>query len=240
MRPLIVFDGDDTLWQSEVLYDRARRAAASAAAASGLDPAEFEEAQRRIDLANVRTDGLSPERFPRSSLQAYEELCSRAGLRPDPSVAERVAAAARTVFTAVAQVDAAAPGVLAELRHGADLVLLTKGDEAVQRKRVADSGLGGCFAEVRIVAVKSEATFRRLAGDHGREPGACWSVGNSLASDINPAVAAGWNAVWIDAHVWEHERREAEPASAEVVVLARLGDLPAVFRDGDAAFERAG
>src|SRR4051812_13994583 len=44
-RNLIVFDGDDTLWSTEQLYDRARSAAARLVASVGLDPVRFETLQ---------------------------------------------------------------------------------------------------------------------------------------------------------------------------------------------------
>ena len=77
----IVFDGDDTLWETELLYDRARSEAATLAATVGLSPDEFESLQKLIDISNAQTMGLSSARFPTSSIQAFEELARRKGVR---------------------------------------------------------------------------------------------------------------------------------------------------------------
>src|SRR5713226_8539462 len=94
----VVFDGDDTLWSTEQLYDDARSRARRVVADSGLDGAKWEELDRLIDVENVTRFGHSIERFPTSCAQAYEDLCRSAGQVPDPSVAERIRDAARSVF----------------------------------------------------------------------------------------------------------------------------------------------
>src|ERR1700689_2606557 len=94
----IVFDGDDTLWSTEQLYDDARSRARDVVAASGLDGAKWEEFERRIDVQNVNQLGYSMERFPGSCIQAYEDLCHRSGYAADPDISVRVRQAARSVF----------------------------------------------------------------------------------------------------------------------------------------------
>jgi FMN phosphatase YigB (HAD superfamily) len=53
-------------------------------------------------------------------------------------------------------------------------------------------------------------------------------VGNSLRSDILPAIEAGLQAVWIDAHVWDYERTSVSDAPADCPALSRLADIPKV------------
>lgn len=84
---ILIFDGDDTLWETEVLYDRARTAAARVVAGVGVDPAEFEHLQREVDVQNFESMRLSPDRFPTSSVQAYERL---AGDDADESISRTV------------------------------------------------------------------------------------------------------------------------------------------------------
>src|SRR5947209_4796406 len=100
--PVVMFDGDDTLWRTEVLYDTARAQAACAVADAGLDPVAWDDLQRHLDIGNVRSFGLSSGRFPASCVEAYVDLCDRAGVAPDSSVLERVRAIAKGVFTAAA------------------------------------------------------------------------------------------------------------------------------------------
>ena len=109
---------------------------------------------------------------------------------------------------------------LQELRaRGAKLGLLTKGDHEVQARRVERSGIANLFDVIHIVSEKPAAAFRSIVAELDVEPKDAWSVGNSIRSDILPAVNAGLRAVWIDAHVWEHERFEGMFTHEQVLVV---------------------
>src|SRR5689334_3199748 len=96
----VIFDGDDTLWETEKLYDQARQRARARVETAGLDGARWEELEREIDVRNVRVLGHSAERFPTSCAQAYEAICHEARRPPDAGVRDEVATAARAVFDA--------------------------------------------------------------------------------------------------------------------------------------------
>ncbi len=219
MRQLaVIFDGDDTLWFVEALYDAARDAAAQIVKTLGLDGARWQALQKSIDVANVARLGLSRTRFPSSSVEAYRVLSAEAGRGFDQTVADRIWSASDAVFETEAPLATGAHEVLNELREHFALGLVTKGDQSVQRHRLARSGLGAYFDTVEIVAEKDEECFRAQARALDVPPEACWSVGNSLPSDINPALRIGMSAVWIDAHVWDHERREVDAHDGMLVV----------------------
>lgn len=226
---LVIFDGDDTLWVVEPLYDAALDRAQAAVESAGLSGSRWRRLQRQIDLRNVRSMGLSPERFPLSSKEALLELAQQEGVIPSDRLIDEVLRASRSVFEMKAQVVEHADRTLGVMGRHFDLALLTKGDEAVQTRRVADSGLARHFGWVEVVANKTSQSFLDLAAQFGAEPRECWSVGNSLASDVNPALRAGMNAIWIDAHVWEHERRETVPANAHLIVLHSLAEVTDVL-----------
>lgn len=216
----IVFDGDDTLWSTEPLYDSARDEARAEVVRSGLDGDKWEQLERRIDVENLRHFGFSIERFPTSCVQAYEAIARASGVPASPEVRERVRSAARMVFS---QDPPLVPGALETLQRlrarGIKLALLTKGDHELQERRVERSGLADLFDVVRIVADKPPAIFRDIVTELEVEPDDAWSVGNSVRSDILPAVEAGLRAVWIDAHVWEHERFAGVLSHEQVLVV---------------------
>jgi putative hydrolase of the HAD superfamily len=223
---VVVFDGDDTLWSTEVLYDMARARAAEAVAADGLDPEQWSVLQREVDLENVRTMGLSADRFPLSSVQAYDQLAAAFGRAPSAEARRAVDRASRSVFDMTAEPVAGAADVVEAVAAVYPCALLTKGEPWVQRKRLDDSGLKRCFRRVEIVPRKRPEAFVDLVGDLGGDIASSWSVGNSLASDIGPAVAAGMEGAWIDAHVWGHERREPPPFDGHVHPLDDIRELP--------------
>jgi len=232
----VVFDGDDTLWSTEPLYDRARADCRQIVVECGLDGAQWEARERQIDVDNVATLGYSTERFPSSCVAAYEEVSRRAGCAPDQAVADRVRSAARSFFDADQLLDTGAREMLTELRQrGIRLALLTKGEPRVQQRRIDQSGLSELFDVVRVVADKSPHVIRDVVAALGATPASAWMVGNSVRSDVLPAVDAGLRAVWIDAHVWEHERTHDHLAGNHfaddrVIAVSRLSEVPELIR----------
>lgn len=228
---LIIFDGDDTLWRVEHLYDEARRGAAAIAAEVGIDPDHWSLLQKEIDLANVATHGLSRDRFPTSSVLAYERAAAELGIPIDAQVRERIREASAEVFDRVAPLMPAAREVVAELAENHRLALLTQGDAAVQQKRIDDSGLARFFALTVVVPRKDEDAFADVLRRAKADPKRAWSVGNSLPSDINPALRLGMSAIWIDAHVWHHERRESAPVDGRLFVCRSLEEVPTIIAE---------
>ncbi|MGH9123798.1 MAG: HAD family hydrolase [Acidimicrobiales bacterium] len=227
----VIFDGDDTLWETESLYDLARSEAAQIVASTGYDPDQFEELQRSIDATKVQTMGLSAARFPASSVEAFTELARRAGGTPTPEALERVAVASAKVFAKKAPLVPFAEQLLSELVESFRLALVTKGDEAVQKTRVEASGLRHYFDRVEIVSNKNADTFLRLLHRLDAIPTESWSIGNSLPSDVGPALEAGMQAIWIDAHVWSHERRQhsVDMSNPHLHVASHLRDVPMIL-----------
>ena len=123
------------------------------------------------------------------------------------------------------------PGVvdaLAVLNKEVKLVLITKGDLFHQETKLAASGLGDYFEGVEIVSEKTADTYRKVFARHGEGPEAALMAGNSVKSDILPALQAGAYAALIPYHlVWAHEAAEAPATHPRYRELATLADLPA-------------
>ncbi len=226
-RLAVVFDGDDTLWSTEALYDRARDTTREVVSAAGLDGAAWEALERRIDVENVKTFGYSPLRFPTSCVQAYETLCRVQNQKVDDTILARIQVTASAVFECEPPVMPSAAATLSLLRsRGVRLALLTKGDLVIQQRRIESSGLSHFFDLTRIVSEKTAATINEVVDRLGAKARYTWMVGNSLRSDILPALEAGLQALWIDAHVWEHERSHDHVVDQRMVALTSLAEVP--------------
>jgi putative hydrolase of the HAD superfamily len=225
--PGVIFDGDDTLWSTEQLYDDARSRCRFIVSERGLDGAHWEQRERLIDVQNVAKFGYSRRRFPTSCVQAYQELCLEQGRTINAATVEQIRRAARSVFECDPPLIPGARETLAVLRaKGTRLALLTKGDPQVQRRRIDSSGLREFFDVIRIVPEKSPEIIREVVAALGVEPSCSWMVGNSMRSDVFPAMEAGLRAVQIPAHVWEHERTHDHFASEGVITTSRIADVP--------------
>jgi putative hydrolase of the HAD superfamily len=223
----VVFDGDDTLWSTEQLYDDARSRARSVVSESGLDGTTWEEWERRIDVQNVDRLGYSIDRFPSSCVEAYELLCRSTKRAVDAEIASRVREAARSVFERDPSLVSGARETLMALREsGVRLALLTKGDVQLQSRRIERSGLRELFDVIQIVPDKSPAIIREVVAALGVDVGSAWMVGNSMRSDVLPAIDAGLRVVQIPAHVWEYERTCDHIADDRVITTSRLADIP--------------
>jgi putative hydrolase of the HAD superfamily len=228
---VVIFDGDDTLWETEFLYDQARDDAAALVATTGIDPATFVDLQREIDVCNVARLGLSTRRFPTSSVDAYRELAERRSDAVSDRIAAQVFEASAAVFAQPAPPVDGVADVLEQVASHHDLALLTKGDPDVQERRIADSGLRHYFRVVSIVDEKDAASFVRVLRTLDAAVPTAWSVGNSVRSDILPALAVGMRAVWVDAYVWAHERPDDHRSihHPDVRVAANLREVPALI-----------
>ena len=54
-------------------------------------------------------------------------------------------------------------------------------------------------------------------------------VGNSVRSDVLPALAAGLKVIWIDAHVWEYERAQRDLVDDRVIAASELEEIPGLI-----------
>jgi len=123
------------------------------------------------------------------------------------------------------------PGVaqtLATLASRHKCILVTKGDELEQRDKLRRSGLAEHFAAVEVLPEKTGPAYRTLARHHKFEANVTWMIGNSPKSDINPALAAGFHAVFIPhdfTWVLEHEIVHQPPLGQHLLELSHFRDL---------------
>jgi len=100
---------------------------------------------------------------------------------------------------------------LVALRPTSRLVLVTKGDEKYQSRKIERSGLAQLFDAQFIVPEKDVDLYRGLVNRLDVDPSLTWMVGNSPKSDINPAVAAGLGAILIPHdHTWNAEIQQLD------------------------------
>ena len=89
------------------------------------------------------------------------------------------------------------------------LVVFTKGELQDQENKLKRSGLVKYFSHVEITSNKTEVEFQQLCEHLGILPEELLMVGNSLKSDIAPALNIGASAIHIPFHVtWQLENFE--------------------------------
>lgn len=226
-KPLVLFDGDDTLWSTMPLYDRVKRLFAANVVHLVASSDEAIDFLDRSDQTNVETMGFSPNRFPLSVVQSYGALCRHHGATIDKEVERKLHQSAEAIFQTPAVTMSGAAPALQRLSPHCHLVLVTKGDQIVQASRLAASGLGSYFVSTLVVSDKTEGQFNAVLDDFQCSPNNAWSVGNSIRSDINPALRIGMAAVWIPFATWRHEEEPllSHPRLFECQSLASAADV---------------
>jgi putative hydrolase of the HAD superfamily len=87
------------------------------------------------------------------------------------------------------------------------LHLVTAGDAALQKTKIAQAGLGHLFHSVRIVHYSKRDVLADIAAS---TPNETVMIGDSKSSDILPALELGLRAVWIPSRTWVHAHAEVE------------------------------
>jgi len=224
----LVFDADDTLWDSNIHFLEAFDffAAAVGDAVLGVSRVEIHAAVRRAEMRLIKTHGYGRRPYVMALHRAAAELAPAGhdGLRDE---IERIGAHLLERDCALL------PGVeptLAELSQRHRLLIFTKGQRDEQLQKLARSGLGPLFNRVETPREKDVDAYRRLMRDADLDPSLTFMIGNSPRSDINPAVAAGLRAVFIPhPHTWDLEHEEIKDAGDRIIELSSFRRLVEVF-----------
>lgn len=225
LRPLAVigFDADDTLWQNEQYYRLTEKTFVSLLTefAEGYDISQrLLEAERR----NLAHYGFGIKGFTLSMIETALEITE--GRAPSRVIGDILAIGRELLSHPVDTL----PHVHETLRALAGdyyLVLITKGDLFDQERKLAQSGLGDYFDAVEIVSDKTATTYRRIFSRHGDTPERAMMVGNSLKSDIVPAIAVGAFGVFVPHELtWVLENVEKPAEAPRFREISHLGELP--------------
>ena len=224
----IGFDADDTLWQNESFFrltqDRFAELLAGHAQRDHLH-ARLLAAERR----NLGHYGFGIKGFMLSMIETAIEVTE--GRVPAPVIGEILATGQEMLRHPIELLPHAAE-VVAELAGSHRLVLITKGDLLDQERKLAQSGLGELFYAVEIVSDKSRATYDRAFARHGDGAARAMMVGNSMKSDVRPALEAGaWGVFVPHGLTWALEHAEAPKGHGRFHEIADLGALPALVAD---------
>lgn len=218
----VAFDADDTLWHNERFFQLTQERFETLLAPYSDTP----ELGRRLLAAeerNLGQYGFGVKGFVLSMIETAVEVTG--GEVPGHVIKELLRAGQEMLDHPIELLPHAEEAVarLAESHH---LVVITKGDLLHQERKLAQSGLGDRFDRIEIVSDKVPATYARIfAATPGGAAGAMM-VGNSMKSDVRPAIDCGaWGVFVPQPLAWSFEHAEA-PEAGRFRELADLGALP--------------
>lgn len=222
-RQHLIFDADDTLWENNVLFERTIDDFIEWMAHPTLDPVAVREILLDIERANAAAHGYGSKVFLRSLHDCFEKLAERP---VDGATAADIVALAHRLEHHEVELIPDVADTLDELAVRHDVLLLTKGDPAEQQRKIDASGLAHHFRRAVVVAEKEPSVYAELARAEGLDPSRTWMIGNSIKSDVNPALAVGMGAVFIpNDNTWALEHAELDPTAPRLLQLDRFGRL---------------
>jgi putative hydrolase of the HAD superfamily len=223
MRQHLIIDADDTLWENNIYFERAFDEFCDFLSHSTMTPQQVRDVLDAIERVNASIHGYGSVNFGRNLRQTYEQLAERAIAEDDLQTVMRFAE--RILEQPIEMIDGV-PETLTYLAGRHELTLFTKGDPDEQRLKVDRSGLGRFFTYVAVVREKNAIAYRSLVTTRGMEPARAWMIGNSPKSDVNPALEAGLNAVFVPhERTWVLEKEEIRPGEGRLLIVERFTDL---------------
>jgi putative hydrolase of the HAD superfamily len=223
----LIFDADDTLWEANILFERAIDDFVAWIEHPTLEPAAIRATLHDIEAANSVAHGYGTQVFLRSLHDCFERLLLKP---PTPDEKARIVRLAAPLLAHAIEPIADVEATLDSLGTRHDLLMLTKGDEREQQSKIIASGLAGHFRRIVIVPEKTTAVYHELVAAEQLDPERTWMIGNSPKSDIGPALAAGLGAVFIpNVNTWAMEHDVVDERAERLLQIERFADLLAHF-----------
>ncbi|WP_270726658.1 HAD family hydrolase [Shimia sp. Alg240-R146] len=224
----IAFDADDTLWHTERLF-RLTQAHFADLLRDFTDPEHLERRLLEAERRNVGHYGFGVKGFVLSMIETAIEVTDE---KVPAAVISELMAAGRDMLRHPIDLLPDAAEVVEATASSHKILLITKGDLLDQERKLAQSGLGDLFDWVEIVSHKTPDVYQKAFCRHGDGPARAMMVGDSMRSDIVPAISVGSWAVHVPHGVaWALETDDAPTHSARFHALTRLGDLPALISE---------
>ncbi|MGO4915229.1 HAD family hydrolase [Pseudogemmobacter sp. W21_MBD1_M6] len=218
----IAFDADDTLWQNEQFFrmtqDRFARLLADYA-----EPDHLQERLLAAERRNIGHYGFGIKGFVLSMIETAIEITED---RVPAAIIRELMEAGRDMLEHPIHLLPDVRETVQSLAGDFRLLVITKGDLLDQERKVAQSGLGDLFDGVEIVSDKTPAIYTEIFARHGTGASEGMMIGNSLKSDIIPAITAGsWGIFVPHAMTWELEHALAPTDHPRFKELQNLGGL---------------
>ena len=224
----IGFDADDTLWHNERFFRLTQDRFAELLA----DHAERDHLEARLLAAerrNIGQYGFGIKGFVLSMIETAIEVTDE---KVPASVIRQLIAAGQEMLQHPIELLPHARAAVEAVADTHRVILVTKGDLLDQERKLAQSGLGELFDGVEIVSDKTPRTYAEIFVRHGDGPEHAMMIGNSLKSDVVPAIeAGGWGVYVPHGMTWALEHAEEPADRPRYRRLEDLGGLAALVSE---------
>src|SRR5215468_1054970 len=221
----LLIDADDTLWENNIYFERAIARFISFLNHHEYSPEQVREILNDVERENIVTHGYGLHSFAHALVGCFERLSAET---VTPGMHAKIQSFAHAIADHPVEILPHVPETLQHLAGRHPLIMMTKGHFAEQSGKVERSGLKDYFSAVEIVPEKDEPVYRSVVTKYGLSKDTTWMIGNSPKSDINPALAAGLNAVFVphgDTWILEHDEIAVPDPPTRLLTVKNFGML---------------
>lgn len=224
----IAFDADDTLWHNERFFHLTQGHFADLLA----DYTDRETLMTRLleaEKRNLGHYGFGIKGFVLSMIETALEVTEE---RVPASVISELVRTGRDMLDHPIELLPHAYDTIRAVAETHRVLLITKGDLLHQERKLAQSGLGEMFDGVEIVSNKTPDVYQRIFEMRGDGPQSAMMIGNSMRSDVVPAIEIGaWGVFVPHGLEWEIEKADPPAHAPRYRAIPDLGALPDLIAD---------
>lgn len=234
---MVLVDFDDTLVETAPAFHQARDALFSRLAEEGFSEEEsFRVHHDQVEPELLAIFGMGPFRLEPSFRDTYVRLCASVGRTPDQAVADQCGALGRDIMGHPTLMPGSLDALGALVATHPTVIYSQASHPAYQMKRIQEAGVAELLPDhrIRITHHKSRETFLETLQHFGvEEPGRSVMIGNSLRSDINPALEAGARAILVEPYeMWHYDK--VAPVSDDFLRFTTFPEAVEHFLSGGA------
>ncbi|RRJ65889.1 HAD family hydrolase [Paenibacillus oralis] len=238
-RQHLIFDLDDTLIYCNKYFDLILEQFAELLADwfndSPVTAAEIRDKQIEIDVAGVHQIGFASSHFPESLVETYRYFSRIYDRKALPEEEQRLMKLGLSVYEYPVE---PYPGMVETLNllrsQGHELLLYTGGEAAIQQRKIDQMKLAEFFEDrIYIRQHKNAEALEEILRSRVIDRTSTWMIGNSLRTDVMPALSAGINAVYIKIpNEWLYNIVELQQESnSDMHTVSSLEEVPRIIFD---------
>lgn len=201
--------------------------------AQTLTTDEIRQKQIDIDVEQVNRTGFSSGNFPKSLIETYRFFCRKLGRPIRLDEEQELNKLGLSVYEREVE---PYPGMVETLEtlqnEGHRLYLYTGGETAIQQRKIDQMKLSDYFDDrIYITQHKNEATLEHILQAGAFDRSRTWMIGNSLRTDVMPALSAGLNSIYIkQSNEWVYNMVElSHKPDSSFYTISSIGEVPGII-----------
>ncbi|MEK3823806.1 HAD family hydrolase [Paenibacillus sp. FSL K6-1558] len=200
-----------------------------------LTTQQIREKQLEIDVTGVNKVGFASHHFPQSLIDTYRYFSQKYARVTSTKEETYLSKLGMSVYTQEVEPYPHMVETLEELKSaGHSLYLYTGGETVIQQRKIDQMKLSIYFDD--RIYIRQHKNIETLEGILSKGPfdrRATWMIGNSLRTDIMPAVNAGIHSIYIkQPNEWQYNIVELQPnPETSMYTITALEEVPKVIHE---------